>query len=246
MERRVQKQGLTGTAIKLIACICMLADHSVRSLSAGRAGILVGSDIIGRIAFPLFCMMLAEGFFHTRDIRRYCLRVGVLALVSEPFFDRALNGHWLTFRVQNTVCLLFFGLLLFALLQMLRKDDARPYRQSILLQALLVAAFALAAKLLHLDYGAQGILALAACFYGSSLATYPNQDTLFAKQKRAASLFFACLFLNLDGFSSPAAFLSLIPAWFYDGTRGQKSRALGTAFYLFYPLHLLILTLLVI
>ena len=48
----------------------------------------------GRLAFPIFAFLLTEGFIHTRDRVRYIIRMGALALISEPFFYMAIYGPW--------------------------------------------------------------------------------------------------------------------------------------------------------
>ena len=246
---QTKNKPLSGGQLKLIACASMFASHLTRSFSFAPASELILDGIIGRIAFPLFCLMLAEGFFHTRSRSRYLLRVALLALVSEPFFDRALHGKWLDATHQNTCFTLALGLLLFLFLAGIREKRDLPWRQAALLQLLLIGACSLAALLLRFDYHAPGIGALAACFYGceppraeapSGIAAAP----IFAQQKRHLALFVACGFLNLDGFSCPAAFLSLIPAYFYDGTRERGRGLVQILFYLFYPLHLLALIIL--
>ena len=74
--------------IKLVAILSMTADH-------------VGSAFfpeypvfrwIGRIAFPLFCYCLTVGMLYTHDIKKYLLRLGAFALISQPFWILAFNA----------------------------------------------------------------------------------------------------------------------------------------------------------
>ena len=74
--------------IKLVAILSMTADH-------------VGNAFfpeypvfrwIGRIAFPLFCYCLTVGMLYTHDIKKYLLRLGAFALISQPFWILAFNA----------------------------------------------------------------------------------------------------------------------------------------------------------
>lgn len=77
---------LSGTALKRIACLSMLVDHLGASLLENglfRCSAidprLVGLDqllrLVGRLAFPIYCFLLVEGFLHTHDLKKYALRM---------------------------------------------------------------------------------------------------------------------------------------------------------------------------
>ena len=63
---------------------------------------------VGRLAFPLYCFLLAQGFAHTRDIRAYARRLLLLACVSEIPFDLLIFGRLSSAMEQNVV---FWGCL---------------------------------------------------------------------------------------------------------------------------------------
>ncbi len=238
---------LSGAQLKYLACAAMLADHLSKVIPLPQTLSFFLSGLLGRIAFPIFCFLLAEGFFYTHSRKCYIRNLLLLALVSELPFDLALHQTLakapllIEFSQQNTCFTLLLGLLLFSCL-----DRIRQLAISLLLSRLLQGAALLlvcaAAWILHTDYGPWGILCLAACY-------------LLRKNPPFAA-FWSCLLLNLDGladfqatwilapencFSSPGAFLALIPLSFYQGSRGKQVKY---GFYLFYPGHLLLLFLL--
>ena len=100
--------GLTSNQLKIIALVAMTCDHVGKELLP-QCQIL---QIIGRLAFPIFAYTLVEGFMHTHDVKKYLMRLGILALLSEIPFDLAFNGTILEFGHQNVFFTLFLGILM--------------------------------------------------------------------------------------------------------------------------------------
>ena len=68
--------------IKLIAIITMICDHCSDTF-IGHISFL---NIIGRIAFPLFCFQLVIGYKHTKDVKKYLTRLIIFGIISQiPF-----------------------------------------------------------------------------------------------------------------------------------------------------------------
>lgn len=87
--------------LKLVAFITMIIDH---------VGVVFFPSqilfrVIGRIAFPLFCWGIATGVDHTRDWRRYALRILIMGMVTQPFFMLALTHNWAQLNVMATLLL---------------------------------------------------------------------------------------------------------------------------------------------
>ena len=115
------RKGITGSTLKIIAIITMFIDHigaailehsmifNYISQQNENAYITLRTTdlilrLIGRIAFPIFCFLLVEGFFHTRDVKKYALRYSVL-FQKFPLILHFLNSP--SILVIKTYFLLF-------------------------------------------------------------------------------------------------------------------------------------------
>lgn len=227
----MQQRGLSGSSLKLIAIITMFIDHvgaaviSRMLMDGGGSGALYqvyfAMRNIGRIAFPIFCFLLVEGFEHTRDRKKYALRLFVFALISEIPFDLAFSGKVLEFGYQNVFFTLLIGLLtIMAFHEVEEKADWHPLLRSTALLAVVFAGMG-TAYLLKTDYAARGVMCI--------LVLY-----LF-RRTRGLQILAGCL--AFFWWELPAL-VAFIPIAFYNGRRGWNIKYL---FYLFYPVHLLLL-----
>ena len=211
--------------LKLIAIITMLIDHVGAVLVPGNTMLYLVFRCIGRLSFPIFVFLLVEGFHHTKDVKKYLLRMGAFALISEIPFDLAFEGKILEFEYQNIFFTLFLGLFC---LYFMREVEKR-YHQNIivmnLFNAFLALIFGVIAFYLKTDYDYRGILLIVA-FY------------LFRGNKLLLGA--ALLFISgyLLGYINIFAALAIVPIAFYNG---QKGKSIKYVFYIFYPAHLLVL-----
>lgn len=88
MQEQRLKTNLDTNLIKLIAIVAMTIDHIGGALFPEYPVF----RWIGRIAFPLFCYCLTVGMLYTHDIKKYLLRLGAFALISQPFWILAFNA----------------------------------------------------------------------------------------------------------------------------------------------------------
>lgn len=98
---------MSSLSLKMIAALSMLLDHAGRILFPEA----VWMTYAGRLAFPLFAFLLAEGAVHTKNSRRYALRIGLFAVLSEIPFDIAFYGTFFWPGAQNIFLTLLIGLL---------------------------------------------------------------------------------------------------------------------------------------
>ena len=227
---------INGFELKRIAVVTMLIDHIGCILFPNQ----MVFRYIGRIAFPIFVFLIVEGLFYTRSIRKYEIRLLIFAFISEIPFDLAFNDSVLEFQSQNVFLTLFLGLLMLDLITLAgkRMESEKGHWVGILI----LVIFVVAAALLKTDYGAGGIL-LFYCFYIFRNRLFPKYIGLFA------------ISLLVFGPIECWSLLAVIPLLLYNGERGfcpegklYGANAKGTAaalikilFYIFYPVHLLIL-----
>jgi hypothetical protein len=190
---------------------------------------------IGRTAFPIYCFLLVEGFYHTRDRRKYLLRLLLLAVFSQPVFEAALFNHP-AHRHLDTLFTLSIGLAAVWIIDMLRqvRREAGGAKAPLLLRcALCLAGCAAAggacllAKVLWTDYRWGGVLTIL-LFY-----------LLYAVREYA--LTGGWIVLSVYHESEMLSFPAFVLMYLYNGERGRQNKYF---FYLFYPAHLLLLVLL--
>ena len=110
----VKQQGISGYWLKVIAVVSMLIDHTSAVILEQIPGLEAPAffmRIIGRAAFPIYCFLLVEGFYHTRSRAKYAGRLFLFALISEVPFDLAFSRRMWDFSSNNVFFTLLFGLL---------------------------------------------------------------------------------------------------------------------------------------
>ena len=194
--------------------------------------------IVGRMAFPIYCFLLVEGFLHTRSVGKYALRLLLFAFLSEIPFDLAIAGTWFSLDYSNVFFTLCLGLVLIWGISFVEKfyefwqeknwDISKGKVISLFIGGMMLTVVsAFAEMVLHCDYGFAGIAAI--------LVLY-----LFRSSKEIAFSF--CIFV-LTVFAGTIEFIAIAMLALvkrYDGSRGKS---LKYVFYTFYPVHLLLLAL---
>ena len=223
---------LNGFHLKLIAACTMFIDHMGYTLFPG----VMWLRCIGRVAFPIFCFLIAEGCVHTHDRKKYALRLFVFAVLSEIPFN--LMTGWAVWNPydQNVLWTLLLGAAVcWSIDGVLKRRTAPAF---VLTGAAMVAAFWLL-EVFCTDYGGWGML-LVAMFYGVRRAPYGQAAKMAAQ---AVGLAFFCIGVMGGVTIELWALTALVPIWLYNGQRGFSHKAVQYGFYAFYPLHILILSL---
>lgn len=230
MER---SKGLTGSTLKIIAVVTMFIDHVAATLmtrmylTGGLSyefyNVIMGMRIVGRLAFPIYCFLLVEGFTRTRDVRKYLLRMVVFALISEIPYDLALTGKVMNFHYQNVMFTMTIGLIALYCLKII-EEKALSKGKQVLLQIVVITVAAVTATLCQTDYAWSGILCICAIY--------------LLKASNARKMLLGNAALILASTLEVAALVTVPLAAMYNGERGMKLKYI---FYAFYPLHLFLL-----
>lgn len=225
------KRKVTGLKLKIVACITMCIDHigavileKYIPISKSIETLNIAFRLIGRMSFPIYCFLLVEGFKYTSNKQKYIFRIALFALVSEIPYDLAFYGRVIDWTGQNVFFTLGLGLLTLYILEAITHSNISSLIRLICCSFTILFAGVLNALLLHGSYGFFGICTIAAAYL-----IRKKEDAYMAE----------CAILLLMSYSEATSLLALPLIHIYNGERGKS---LKWTFYIFYPAHLLILT----
>lgn len=226
------RKWFTGNQLKFIALFFMLIDHvgaillepAVRHFPQNEwlFYLYVAARLIGRLAFPLYGLLIAEGIHHTSNLSRYAARLFLFAIISEIPFDFAVYGKILCIEDQNIYFTLCLSVLPFA---------GKERWQTIFL--LFISCFV--ATIIRCDYGVVGPVMIFFMVLGrENLGKYLTAFLVIGYGVLALVPLFEGILLTV--------FLAGVWNFFvshYNGIRGRE--VIKRFFYWFYPAHLLVL-----
>lgn len=222
---------MSAYVLKLIAIITMVFDHSGYLIY----GHLSWMNFVGRIAFPIFAFQISEGYIHTHNLKKYFIRLIIFALVSQiPY---AWFGYCFFSKMSlNIIFTLILGLLsIFIYEFIISKGTA--YK---LLGVIIVLFIAFFADIFGFDYGFYGVFIIF-LFY-----LYRNNKLLMNIAITILTFIYYTPYFMASNFNITYIGLficSLIPLIFINLYNGQKGKDHKMLFYIFYPVHLLVLCL---
>lgn len=235
------KFDLSSAFLHILAMALMLCDHLW-------ATVVPGNDwmtCVGRIAYPIFAFMVVEGYYHTRNLRKYALRLLLFAVISEiPFNLMCVSSPIYPFH-QNVLWTFLIGL------GMIHLNEKARLQEKVWLRVLTAAGTLMLGSLLGIvsfaDYNSAGVLMILLFYFfrGRSwpmlvlqaLGMYYINFEMMKGLSYEVVLFGSTRFLPQQGF----AVLSLIPIWLYRGRQGFHAPWFRQLCYWFYPVHMLLL-----
>lgn len=241
IEKRVG--WLSSSGLHIVAMILMLIDHMGYVLYPD----LVVLRWIGRLAFPIFAFMIAEGARRTRSRKIYILRLFILAIISEVPFNLMVSHSVGDIKHQNVVWTLLLGLILIDKLDPAEVKDRPSWLRmiSIYFWLIVIPAFA---KVFNTDYGLGGVILI---IYMYAFLKFFDHRVIYVISSAFVMTTLALLVLN--GFMYTVEIgsnrvmipmqllwvLSLVFICGYNGNKGISSKWFKWITYFFYPIHMM-------
>lgn len=267
---------LNGFWIRIIAIITMVIDHFVLLLASFE---LINTTtflytflrIIGRISFPLFALGIVEGVLHTKNLKKYLLRLAIMALtiIVGYLFLKYVLEFAITIGIDGNIFItLLLGAISIALFEKKNKLSLLgviPIFYSILIY------FNILPNIIMPEYGLYGVLMIVGIYGGYLIAEkysiaqaekyhldYSSYQLTTYYQK-SINMFYALmivminlLFYILIKFVPEInqytiiqiqdfSIISTIFVILYNGKRGYDKKWFRVFNYVFYPTHLLLL-----
>ena len=216
---------MTAYILKLIAIITMVFDHSGYLIY----GHLSWMNFVGRIAFPIFAFQISEGYIHTHNLKKYFVRL-ILGLFSISIYEFIVSKGTLqcaptsNYDSSSTV-------------EQNKNNNIFQYK---LLGIIIVLVIAVFADIFNFDYGFYGVFIIFLFYLYRNKKLSMNIAITILTFIYYTPYFMASNFkINYIGLF----ICSLIPLIFINLYNGQKGKKHKMLFYIFYPVHLLILCL---
>lgn len=215
---------MSNFVLKIIAIISMFFDH---------CGYIIFNkfsyfNYIGRLAFPIFAFGIGQGYIHTKNIKKYFLRLFVFALISQIPFQLFLTsiGSVFSLNIFFTLILGLFSIYLYNLC-----------KNKKILDIFSVIAISIISEVLHCDYGWYGVAIIFIFYIFNNKKLFMNISFIF------------CTFLNYlikiyTNFHIAYIYLFIftcLSLFFINSYNENKGKNMKYIFYIFYPIHLLLL-----
>lgn len=216
--------------LKIISCIAMIFDH-IKYAIPQTDGII--TQVIGRMAFPLFAFMAVEGYLHTSNLKKYILKLIIFGIISElPFLlFRTLVGPGVLINIMGTLVLGVISIFIYDKLN------------NKFIGFLAAVSIAIIGQFAKVDYGWFGV-GLVFLIYLTR-----NHKLIFSiTYILLVSIYYFSNYIPVVGVNFNlltncfikilSTSLALIFMLLYNGKLGHKIKYF---YYIFYPVHMLIL-----
>lgn len=234
-----RKIGLSSTVLRYIAMFFMLLDHAWATIVPGNNWM----TYMGRMAMPIFAFLIAEGYAHTSDVRKYKKRLLIFGLISEVPFDLMVSGSPFFLFHQNVMFTLLLGLLGIEAFERVKNADNG---KGVVKNVLILLGIGILSILSFVDYNIMGVATV--------IMFHAFRKVRFGKLWQLLGMFLLNIVwhkglvvpisigsIQFEFVTQGFAIFSLLLIWMYNGKKGSSSKAVQYFAYAFYPAHMLLL-----
>ncbi len=272
------KKHISADFLRFIAIITMITDHTGLCIINKYLRVITDYElfsrvkivyeatrIIGRIAFPIFCYQLVQGFYKTKSRKKYALNLLIFAIISEIPFDLVTSGKLLDIRYQNVMWTLLIGFIAIWLLEYITQQNAnnkssenRFYSKNIniLIKLIVTIACVFLANILKTDYKGYGALLIIViyifytnrekmCVYSPFIFVIVDLIFNLMRRTKYGFLFGGVTTASVDAVISAVtlecySLISFYLIYFDNGIRKIKGK-IKYLLYAIYPVHMMVI-----
>ena len=220
---------LIGENMRYLAAIFMLIDHIGMVLYPEN----MMFRIIGRLAMPIFAYGIAMGFIHTSSLKKYIIRLGIFTAVSQPFFllmKYSINARVTGVNIGATFLIACVALILIdTKINYVKLNIENKWINMInnIIRGGLLILLCILTQIIKCDYGIYGVMVVIAFYYGIRT----NSD------EKGYMCFIIITLLN----GNLIQMFSILSIVLLPYAKNRSKRTPKYFFYVFYPLHMLVI-----
>lgn len=268
--KEILSVGINSNMLKTIAIIAMVIDHIGFYFSPVLPNsIYVLCRALGRIAMPIFVYTIVQGFFHTKNYKKYILRIGIFAVITQVLITilmviniKFVPGYVAAKQVYIIGNILFTFVLALGVMKILHEDilvKKWTYNKNLSLKIILVGIIFISCVFIPLDYGIEAVVLCVLMYYLEKLKIIimieKSKGNLTIKnvilnsinenklQMLYLALVFATLVMLVISFNAYwTVLLAIVPISLYNNKRGENK--FKYIYYIIFPLqHVLLYSL---
>ena len=265
--KNIFKSGINSNMLKTIAIIAMVIDHiGFYFVSSLPTSVYVVCRAVGRIAMPIFVYLLVQGFFHTKNFKRYILRMSGVAIITQLLITtfmfiniKLVPAYASAKQVYTTGNILFSFALSLATLKILHEDiliKKWDHNKNLSLKIILVAVVFIASIFIPIDYGKEVLVLSTLMYYiekfrvkiliekSKGSASIKNIILNIVADNKLKLIYLALIFLAISSLTVYfnaywTVILAIVPIALYDGERGRIN--MKYVYYITFPLQHILL-----
>ena len=233
-EEEKMEKGFTGNKLKLIAILSMTLDHVISVLYPNYPTDwwIIGLHILGRLAAPIFWFMVSEGYYYTRNVKKYLLRLFIFAVIGHFAYNFAFGIPFIPFKTSffnqtSVIWPLFLGVLG---LVVVNSEELKQWQKTLLV-------FLLAALAFPSDWSSPAFLVV--LYMGQNRDNFKKQMAMMLLWIGVYSTVYVIFINPIYGIIQMGVALTIPLLKNYNGQRGSF-KGMKYFFYIYYPFHLVI------